>query len=437
MCSTASYPSESNFLFFWQLKTKKNAWPKSWELRFVWGPYWGLKPRKAASEIALRDLFQRGLREESGSIGVFAEIKKVVEHQKITANHTHTHTHTHNRLLKLISMLFCVWKEARVWATEIIPLISILTIRASILFFSILNPPPSWIPCTFRAAVVADGFLAAASFVYWHGRWPSLSTLPRRVLIFIKPWTRGEHCWPPLLARISAYHRELSWPFPHRVKVTSQAYFRFPGEESWSFMGFHWTEAWSIFGLSSFHPGGAGGGYRSLSHHVIGSSQTTRRVEYQTPKLIPVWLSCSAELRRSCHWNFTRKGTTDQIECIILGTFISNWTQTQYLSQVFLCNHDVSQEEKNKNTFCEWGKGLIVWFLIKVQGLGDILVKSAEVLSLKPDLAEVSDFTKKLSLQAVQKLVFIARGHLSRAVSWKCSKTTGNIFHMNHHLSGK
>ena len=44
-------------------------------------------------------------------------------------------------------------------------------------------------------------------------------------------------------------------------------------------------------------------------------------------------------------------------------------------------------------------------------------MKSAEVLSLKPDLAEVSDFTKKLSLQAVQKLVFIARGHLSRAVS--------------------
>ena len=120
MSSTASYPSESNFLFFWQLKTQKNAWPKSWELRFVWGPYWGLKPRKAASEIALRDLFQRGLRGESGSIGVFAEIKKVVEHQKITANHTythtHTHTHTHNRLLKLISMLFCVWKEARVWA---------------------------------------------------------------------------------------------------------------------------------------------------------------------------------------------------------------------------------------------------------------------------------------------------------------------------------
>ena len=55
--------------------------------------------------------------------------------------------------------------------------------------------------------------------------------------------------------------------------------------------------------------------------------------------------------------------------------------------------------------------------LIKVKDLGDILVKSAEVLSLKPDLAEVSAFTKKLSLQAVQKLVFIARGHLSRAVS--------------------
>ena len=65
---------------------------------------------------------------------------------------------------------------------------------------------------------------------------------------------------------------------------------------------------------------------------------------------------------------------------------------------------------KNKNTFCEWGKGLIVWFLIKVKGLGDILVKSAEVLSLNPELAEVSDFTKKLLLQAVQKLVFLAQG---------------------------
>ena len=212
-------------------------------------------------------------------------------------------------------MLFCVWKEARIWAHWDYSFNKHLNYQGQYLIFlhpespSILNPPPSWIPCTFRAAVVADGFLAAVSFVYWRGRWPSLSTLPRRVLIFIKPWTRGEHCWPPLLARISAYHRELSsWPFPHRVKVTSQAYSHFPGEESRSFVGFHWTEAWSIFGLSSFHPGGAGGGYRSLSPHVIGSSQTTRRVEHQTPKLILVWLSCSAELRRSCHWNFSRKG---------------------------------------------------------------------------------------------------------------------------------
>ena len=71
----------------------------------------------------------------------------------------------------------------------------------------------------------------------------------------------------------------------------------------------------------------------------------------------------------------------------------------------------------NNSTFCEGGKGLIVWFLIKVKGLGEILVKSAEVLSLNPELAEVSDFTKKLLLQALQKLVFIAGGHLSGGVS--------------------
>ena len=45
------------------------------------------------------------------------------------------------------------------------------------------------------------------------------------------------------------------------------------------------------------------------------------------------------------------------------------------------------------------------------------MVKSAEVLSLNPELAEVSDFTKKLLLQALQKLVFIAGGHLSGGVS--------------------
>lgn len=65
----------------------------------------------------------------------------------------------------------------------------------------------------------------------------------------------------------------------------------------------------------------------------------------------------------------------------------------------FSVNHNVSWEIKNKSTFCEWGKGLIEWFLIKVKGLGEILVKSAEVLSLNPELAEVSDFTKKHLLQ--------------------------------------
>ena len=196
-------------------------------------------------------------------------------------------------------MLFCVWKEARVWAHWDYSFNKHLNYQGQYLIFLHPESPSGY---TFREAVVADGLMAAASFVYWHARWPSLSTLPRRVLVFIKPWTRGEYCWAPLLARIPACHRELSsWPFPYRVKVTSQAYSHFPGEESRSFMGFHWTEAWSIFGLSSFHPGGAGGCYRSLSHCVIGSSQTTRRVEHQTPKMILVWLSCSAELRRYCH----------------------------------------------------------------------------------------------------------------------------------------
>ena len=59
------------------------------------------------------------MREGPGYIGAFA--KKVVEHQKITANHKKS-----SYLQLMILVLFCVWEDALV--VEIVPLIGILTI---------------------------------------------------------------------------------------------------------------------------------------------------------------------------------------------------------------------------------------------------------------------------------------------------------------------
>ena len=68
------------------------------------------------------------------------------------------------------------------------------------------------------AKMQESGLIQMISMVCTSSVW-----LPRRVLIFIKPWTRGEHCWPPLLARISAPALASSSPTPglsHRMVFT-------------------------------------------------------------------------------------------------------------------------------------------------------------------------------------------------------------------------
>ena len=106
----------------WLKKYKKtNAQPESWNLCFIQRPYWRLQPGMAVSQIALRD-YSKDVRKEPGYIGIFAGKKKhEVAHQKITANHKTDY------LKLMISGLFCIWEDVRVWAYSIIPLIHILT----------------------------------------------------------------------------------------------------------------------------------------------------------------------------------------------------------------------------------------------------------------------------------------------------------------------
>ena len=62
------------------------------------------------------------IKEKPGYIRVLLE-KNVVEHQKITDNHTQKTLH----LRVMILLLFYVWEGARVWLVELISLIHIFT----------------------------------------------------------------------------------------------------------------------------------------------------------------------------------------------------------------------------------------------------------------------------------------------------------------------
>lgn len=75
-------------LWGYQLKKMHNLSVENYV--FNLGHYWGLSPRKAATQISLRACSKK-IREEPECIGVLAgekkKIKHVVEHQMIIANH--------------------------------------------------------------------------------------------------------------------------------------------------------------------------------------------------------------------------------------------------------------------------------------------------------------------------------------------------------------
>ena len=79
----------------------------------------GTIAQEAASQKALRDCAKE-VREELGHIRLFSEKKS---NQSIATDCQKTDI---EKLRKSI-LLFCIWAEARVWATEMIPFICILS----------------------------------------------------------------------------------------------------------------------------------------------------------------------------------------------------------------------------------------------------------------------------------------------------------------------
>ena len=77
--------------------------------------------QEAASQKALRDCTKE-VREELGHIRVFTEKKKKCNRSIATGCQK-----TDIEKLRKSILLFCIWAEARVWATDIIPLICILS----------------------------------------------------------------------------------------------------------------------------------------------------------------------------------------------------------------------------------------------------------------------------------------------------------------------
>lgn len=106
--------------------------------------------QEAASQRTLRDS-SKDIREEPGYRGVFATKPRSWNFKRLLLT----------RYLNLRnSGLFCLWEEARVWLTEIIPLLCILTIQDQ----PFLHPESSWVHSW--GGCSGQGFMAPISFVY-------------------------------------------------------------------------------------------------------------------------------------------------------------------------------------------------------------------------------------------------------------------------------
>ena len=137
--------------------------------------------------MALRD-FSGEVREEPRHIGVFAGKNKqtnkhmLVEHQKITAKHKKQTSQVNN-----FSASLCMGRCKSLGLLKLFLWYAPQLSRASILFFCILNPVRvycdwGWVGGGVGGGSVADGFMAATSFVYWNGSQHSLPTLPKNIL---------------------------------------------------------------------------------------------------------------------------------------------------------------------------------------------------------------------------------------------------------------
>lgn len=108
---------------------------------------------ESASQIVLRN-GSKEVRKEPGYLGIFAEKKYVVEHQKITANHK----------IDISSQCQCFsicGKMQEFGLIEIIPLIHILNIQGQYPIFSILNSLQSTLFAAGGGAL-ADGLMVGS-----------------------------------------------------------------------------------------------------------------------------------------------------------------------------------------------------------------------------------------------------------------------------------
>ena len=124
-------------------------------------------------------LLQRG-QEGTGCIRSFCwEKKKVVELWKITANHKNRHFEW------IILVLFFVQEDPRVWAYWNHSFDVHYSCPEPVSCFS-----PSWVPSgwTVRVAAGVEGLMSRPSFVYWNGRWHSLSTGVNKAGWWLKFW---------------------------------------------------------------------------------------------------------------------------------------------------------------------------------------------------------------------------------------------------------
>ena len=105
--------------------------------------------------------------------------KKVVELWTITANHKNRH------FKWIILVLFFVQEDPRVWAHWNHSFDVHYSCPGPVSCFS-----PSWVPSgwTVRVAAGAEGLMFTASFVYWNGRWHSLSTGVNKAGWWLKFW---------------------------------------------------------------------------------------------------------------------------------------------------------------------------------------------------------------------------------------------------------